>query len=107
MVNNPCFVTNLPPVQFHIVLFPYKQAPEHDHWVLHLKRACFGIRLTERGILHLKRACFDLWLIKRGILLLERACFPLWVLSYIYDPYQSSIQIVRIVRTVTHCALLM
>ena len=84
MVNNPCFVTNLPPFQFHIVLFPYKQAPEHDHWVLHLKRACFGIRLTERGILHLKRACFDLWLIKRGILLLEPACFPLWLLYLIF-----------------------
>ena len=80
MVNNSCFVTNLPPFQFHIVLFPCKQAPELDRWVLHLKRACFGIRLIEREILHLKRACFDLWLIKRGILLLKRACFRLWLL---------------------------
>ena len=50
MVNNPCIVTNLPPFQFHIVLFPCKQAPEHDHWVLHLKRAFFGIWFIEQGI---------------------------------------------------------
>ena len=36
------------------------------------------------------------------------AClFPFMAfISYIYDPYQSSIQIVRIVRTVTYCALM-
>ena len=50
LVNNPCFVTNLPPFQFHIVLFLCKQALEHDHWVLHLKRAFFGIWFIEQGI---------------------------------------------------------
>ena len=30
-------------------------------------------------MLHLKRACCGLWLIERGILLLEGACFVLWL----------------------------
>ena len=99
MVNNPCIVTNLPPFQFHIVLFPCKQAPEHDHWVLHLKRSYFGIRLIKRGILYLKRTCFDLWLIKRGILLLERACFPLWLLYLIFTIRINQVKSNRTDRT--------
>ena len=35
--------------------------------MLHLKRACCGLLLIERGMLHLERASCGLWLIERGM----------------------------------------
>ena len=59
---------------------------------------CVGLWFIERGILHLECAflgfcaCVGLWFIERGILQLECASL--------------AVQIVRIERTVTHCALM-
>ena len=60
--------------------------------------ACVGLWFVERGILHLECAflgfcaCVGLWFIERGILQLECAFL--------------AVRIVRIERTVKHCALM-
>ena len=65
----------------------------------------YMVYIIEQGIFIARLVWFMAY--KTRNIIIGACLFPFMAfIAYIYDPCQSSMQIVRIVRTVTHCALM-